>query len=195
MRHVAGLVLTGGASERFGADKATLLVGGERLADRTMRVLGTVADPVLEVGPAFTSSDAVREDPPGGGPLAAVAAGGDALRRAHASDRPVLVVAVDLPFLDAATLCWLADHPATTDAVVPVVDGHPQSLCARYGPNALLRARELVQHGERSMHALLAAVTVHHADEEEWRAVSDPRAFADVDTRDDAAAFGVEMPR
>jgi len=194
VRHVAGLVLTGGGSRRLGRDKATLLVDGERLADRTTRLLASIATPVIEVGPGFTSTDAVSEDAPGSGPLAAIAAGGDELRRLRAYV-PVVVVAVDLPRLDTTTLCWLADHPAATDAVVPLVDGRAQPLCARYEARALARASELARRGERSMRALLDAVDVHYADERDWGPVTDPRAFADVDTPDEAAALGVELPR
>jgi molybdopterin-guanine dinucleotide biosynthesis protein A len=192
VRAVAGLLLTGGASRRFGADKATLLVDGERLADRSLRILGAVADPVIEVGPGLTGASAVREEPAGSGPLAAIAAGGETIR---ATGSPhVLVLAVDLPAIDVPTLAWLAQHPAPT-SVVPVVGGRRQSLCARYDAAALVLATELVASGERSMHALLDAIDVHDADEAEWAAIADARAFADVDTREDAAELGVDPPR
>jgi len=189
---VAGLLLTGGASRRFGIDKATLVVDGERLADRVARVLTSVAAPVLEVGVGHTTLPAVREDPPGDGPLAAVAAGATALQ-ARGSLDPVIVLAVDLPFADAAFLEWLASHPAET-SVVPVVDGVAQSLCARYAVDALGSAVALVRAGERSMRALLDAVPVHEAHEGEWCTAATRRTFADVDTRDDAAALGLWPP-
>jgi molybdopterin-guanine dinucleotide biosynthesis protein A len=192
VRAVAGLLLTGGASRRFGADKATLLVGGERLADRSLRVLGAVTDPVLEVGPGLTGARAVREDPAGGGPLAAIAAGGEVVRAAGAFH--VIVLAVDLPAIDVPTLGWLAQHSAST-SVVPVVDGRRQSLCARYDVAALAIAAELVAGGERSVRALLDAIDVHDAGEEEWGGITDARAFADVDTPEDAAELGIESPR
>jgi molybdopterin-guanine dinucleotide biosynthesis protein A len=191
---VGGLVLTGGSSRRFGVDKATLLVDGERLADRALRVLGTVASPVLEVGPAHGTADAVREDPPGGGPLAAVAAGWDTLSGASAPLDAVLVLAVDLPFVEPPLLEWLARHVATA-SVVPIVDDVPQPLCARYSADALDIARDLVAQGERSMRALLDSVSVHAALEDEWAVVADARAFADVDTPEDATALGVDLPR
>ena len=194
MGDVGGLVLTGGSSRRFGVDKATLLVDGERLADRALRVLGAVANPVLEVGPAYASDDAVREDPPGDGPLAAVVAGWDALGRGSVSVDSVLVLAVDLPLVERPLLEWLARHDATT-SVVPVVDDVPQPLCARYSADALDVARELIARGERSMRVLLDAVPVHLASEAEWAAIADARAFADVDTPGDAAALGVDLPR
>jgi molybdopterin-guanine dinucleotide biosynthesis protein A len=191
---VAGLVLTGGSSRRFGAEKATLLLGGERLADRAMRVLGSVVSPVLEVGPSFVSAEAVREKPAGGGPLVAIVAGAAALERERGSNGPLIALAVDLPRAEPPLLEWLAAHPAPA-SVVPVVDGMPQTLCARYDVDALTVAVELVDRGERSMRALLDAVGVHYAEEDEWGAVADARAFHDVDTREDAAALGVELPR
>jgi molybdopterin-guanine dinucleotide biosynthesis protein A len=194
VRSVAGLVLTGGESRRFGVDKAVLLVDGERLVDRAMRVLGMVGKPVLEVGPGFTGPTAVREEPPGGGPLVAMAAGGAAMRAGNPSSRAVIVLAVDLPRIDRSTLAWLVGHPAN-DCVVPVVDGQPQSLCARYTIDALTVAGELVDRGERSVRALLDSIAVHYADESEWGAVIDAQTFIDVDTRDDAAALGIEMPK
>src|ERR1700736_1061525 len=71
----AALLLTGGTSRRMGRDKATLPVNGTPLAERTATLLAQVADPVVEVGPGWTGLVAVREEPAGQGPLAAMAAG------------------------------------------------------------------------------------------------------------------------
>jgi len=192
---VAGLLLTGGASRRFGSPKADVRVAGERLADRTARLLAAMASPALEVGPGRSPLEAVLEAEPGAGPLAAVAAGGARLVEHGAGDRAVLVLAVDLPFLDAALLRALADAPPA-DAVVPRVEGHVQPLCARYSPAALARAGEILAAGERSMRALLAALGpgVRWFDEPDWSAVATARSFADVDTPEDAHRFGLGGP-
>ena len=193
----AGLLLTGGASRRFGTPKAEVRIDGERLADRTARVLSAIAVPVLEVGPGSSTLDAVREAVPGSGPLAGVAAGGAALAARGAGERPALVLAVDLPFVDPALLRALADAPPA-DAVVPRVDGRAQSLCARYSPAALTRAAELVDAGERSMRGLLDALVdelvVRWIDEPEWSAVTTPQCFVDIDTPDDARRVGLQGP-
>jgi molybdopterin-guanine dinucleotide biosynthesis protein A len=188
----AGLLLTGGGSRRLGVDKALIQIDGERLVDRVARALGDVVAPVIEVGPGYTLFPAVREDPPGDGPLAALVAGAAALE-AHGLPVPAVVLAVDLPFVDGRVVAWLAVHPAP-ESVVPIVDGMPQPLCARYSVDALVRARELTAAGERSMRSLLAATPIHEAREDEWRDLATSRTFHDVDTRDDLDALGLSPP-
>jgi molybdopterin-guanine dinucleotide biosynthesis protein A len=187
-----GLLFTGGASSRLGFTKAELRRDGERFVDRGARVLGAVCDDVIEVGTGFGALPTVHEDPPGAGPLAALAAGAAALRdRGHVDS--VLVLAVDLPFVEPALLAWLGSHPAP-GSVVPRVEGIAQSVCARYSPDALSTARALVGAGERSMRALLDTVDVTYVDEAEWSVVCAARAFADIDTPEDLARFGVGKP-
>jgi len=177
----AALLLTGGASRRMGADKATLVVGGVGLAERTAALLGAVAAPVLEVGPGYTALPRTREVPPGSGPLAAMAAGAAALlERRHRG--PVLVVATDLPLLTRAYLLRLADHRAD-DARCCVVprdaEGRPQPVCARYSMAVLARAPALVAAGHRSVMALLARAPVI------WLDGGGDDALMDVDTPED----------
>lgn len=192
MSSAAGLLLTGGASRRLGVDKALLRLGDERLVDRAARVLAAVVTPVIEVGPGYTSLPTAREDPPGSGPLLALLAGAEALD-AQGAHTPAVLLAVDLPFVDARVIEWLATHPSP-GSVVPIVDGMPQTTCARYGVDALTTARDVAASGERSLRALLAAVPVHLAEESEWSAVATRRTFADVDTPDDIDALGLARP-
>jgi molybdenum cofactor guanylyltransferase len=192
---VAGLLLTGGASRRMGTDKALLEVGGQRLVDRAATALGAVADPVLEVGPGWSGLPAVREDPPGSGPLAAVATGVAALRAAG-HHGPVIVLAVDMPRVSVALLRRLAERAGPATAV-PRADGHPQVLCARYGPEALAAVDRLLAAGGRSLRKLVEAMDargeVGWIEPEEWSTVAGPDGLADVDTPDDLRRL-VEEP-
>jgi molybdopterin-guanine dinucleotide biosynthesis protein A len=166
----------------MGRDKASLPFAGRPLAHRAAAVLREVADPVVEVGPGGSGLEAVREDPAGDGPLAAIATGVWALReRGHHG--AVLVLATDMPFVDVPLLRFLAEYPG--GSVVPVADGRDQPLCARYGPAALNTAIALVENGERSMHALLDAIDVRRVLSRTWGAVAPAHAFEDLDTRDD----------
>ncbi len=183
---VPGLLLTGGASRRMGAPKATLELDGERLADRAARALASVCEPVLEIGPGYTDLRSAREDPPGAGPLAALVAGTAAL----STTGPVVLLACDLLFPEEL-VARVASHPGV-GTVVPVdAAGVLQPVCARYSEVGLARARELVQTGERSLRALLDGLD---ASDLTRLTDVDPRALVDVDTPDEAARWGVRRP-
>jgi molybdopterin-guanine dinucleotide biosynthesis protein A len=188
---VAGLLLTGGRSRRLGTEKARLVFGTETLAQRAARVLDDVCDPVVELGPGYTGHPHVVEDPPGSGPLAALAAGG-AWLRAHGTSGPALLLAVDLPRVEAPLLELLRDWPGA-ETVVPDAGGRLQPVCARYGADALTTAASLVASGVSALHALFDAVEHDVMPESVWRGVSPPDAFADVDTPEDARGLGIDL--
>jgi molybdopterin-guanine dinucleotide biosynthesis protein A len=183
---VAGLLLTGGASRRMGADKAALSpAGGGTLAGRTAGLLAGVCVIALEVGPGGSGLPAVTDGLPGAGPLAAVATGSRALA-SRGWTGAALVVATDLPRLDADMLRWLAAH-LHPGSVVPVASGRPQPLCARWVGADLALACRLVAGGERSMTALVEAAGPA------LPAVTPGRAAAldDADTPADARRLGL----
>jgi molybdopterin-guanine dinucleotide biosynthesis protein A len=174
----------------MGYDKADIVVAGERLADRAARVLASVCDPVLEVGPGRSALGARVDDDPRAGPLAALVTGVGALHQ-RGYDGAVLLFGVDLPFVEAPLLELLVRNPAV-GTVVPIAGGMRQSCCARYAAGALRVGAELVANGERALHALLSIVPVVEVTEKEWRAVAPAEAFADVDTPEDLTRHGIE---
>ena len=189
---VAGLLLTGGASRRLGVDKAALVLDGETLARRAASVLTAVCEPVFEVGPGVTDLAVVDEGRRHRGPLVALSAGGEALRRrGHAG--PAIVLAVDLPRVDVSLLALLRDWPGAPTAV-PEVDGRLQTACARYGAEALVAAESLVAGGLRRLHDLLDVVEVDRLGPDAWGEVATPETFCDLDTPADAASLGIELP-
>jgi molybdopterin-guanine dinucleotide biosynthesis protein A len=186
---VAGILLTGGASRRMGVDKATLVVDGETLAARAARVLQAVCDPVIEVGPGASGLRAVREDPAGAGPLAALVAGTDVLGVV-----PVVLLACDMPFVDEPLVRLFAQWPGA-GSVVARADDRPQYGCARYGAGSIERARRALDRGERSFVRALAGDEMELVAPDVWRACAPPHAFADLDTPDDLARFGLDAHR
>lgn len=185
---IAGLLLTGGASRRMGADKASLVVHGEPLARRIAGLLTFMCrGPLIEVGPGRSGFPAVTEDPPGSGPLAAVAAGAGELGRLGWSGS-ALVLSCDLPLLSAPALALLARWPGE-DAVVPQVGGRRQPLCARWSPADLTAAVTLAASGQRSLHGLPGAGGVVVLTEADWSGVADARSFSDADTPEELAAL------
>jgi len=185
----AGILLTGGASRRMGFDKTAFPVDGVACAVRIAASLTRVLGLAVEVGSGHTGLPAVREDPPGNGPLAGLCAGLDWLEASGRAGDPVVLVAGDLPFLTDAVLQMLADR--AQGSAVPVVDGRAQPLCARWSPESLALGRAARSSGERSMRPLLAAPDVELLDETMWPDGVAASAFQDLDTPEDIERLGL----
>jgi molybdopterin-guanine dinucleotide biosynthesis protein A len=127
-----------------GADKAALEVDGVTLLERSLAATIGVAEVVVVGEPVPTSRSVswTREDPPGGGPAAGLLAGLD--RFATPPDL-VVVLAVDMPRLDAGTVARLTRaveaDPDADGAVLVDADGRRQTLAAVYRHAALTAAR------------------------------------------------------
>jgi molybdenum cofactor guanylyltransferase len=187
---LGGVLLTGGTSRRLGVDKATLLLDGETLAARAARLLGEQCDVVVEVGPGHTTLDAVRESPPGAGPLAALATGAAALLGRAGALTGVVLLACDLPAVAPALVAVV--HAPAAPLVVTVDGGARRNyVCARYGPAVALRAIELTGAGGSSLRELVA--TVPAGDVLELGGFA-PEVLADVDTPEDARRWGIAVP-
>lgn len=106
----AAVVLAGGAARRMGGlDKPALPVGGRSMRDRVLAAVSDATPRVL-VGAADAVPSGVRvvrEDPPGGGPVAAAAAG---LALLDADVSVVALLAADLPLLTRAAIGELLKH-------------------------------------------------------------------------------------
>lgn len=138
---VTAVVLCGGEGRRFGSDKTRAVVAGRTLLDRALE--GLPADwPVRCVGaprPTARPVDWDREDPPGGGPAAAIAAA-----LPHVRSPLVVVAGGDMPFAGSVVpqlVSRLTDDSAEVDAVVARDgDGRLQPLLAAYRRDALATA-------------------------------------------------------
>ena len=151
---LSALVLAGGSARRLGgADKPALRVGGVPLLDR---VLAAVADaePVVVVGPVRPTVRDVRwarEQPPGGGPVAGLAAGLELLGGGQ-----LALLASDLPFLDSDTVGLLADAARGHDGALLVDDtGREQWLCGVWSAEAVRAALTGVEPSGARLRAVL----------------------------------------
>ena|SRR5262245_11210681 len=145
----AAVVLAGGAARRLGgAPKPVRTVAGVPMLTRVLTAV-SAADVRVVVGPRLAGGpDGVRytrEQPPGAGPVAAVAAGLALLDPGVGS---VAVFGADLPFLtpDAVDRLLRAVDPDTDLAVYVDAEGHPQWLCGVWRRTAL--DRRLAELGE-----------------------------------------------
>jgi len=133
----AVVVLTGGDSRRMGSHKPSLRVGDRSLVSRV--VDAARPRPTLVVGLPDDVPDGIpviREDPPGGGPVAALGAAVDTLSSSAEPPERITVLAADLPFVTTAHLDRLAaaldGAPDADLAVTTDPSGHANWLCATW---------------------------------------------------------------
>jgi molybdopterin-guanine dinucleotide biosynthesis protein A len=156
-----------------GADKSALVVGGRTLLERALDATAH-ATKVVVVGPRrVTPGPAVwtQEQPAGGGPVAAIAAGLELT-----SSELVAVVAVDLPYLVPDDLSALAGRATGRDGAILVDgEGRDQPLAGVYRAAILRRAlHALGTPQDASMRALVDPLDLAR--------LVDARAARDCDT-------------
>ena len=159
MTGVDAIVLSGGGATRMGAAKAALEVGGVPLLARVTAALTSV-ETVIVVGPTVPSArvDVVcREEPPGAGPVAAVAAG-----MRHVRAPVVLLLGADLPFLTADAVDALLRARGDADRAVAVdAAGREQYLLSVWRTAALPPLLERVEpHAHAALRRLTAETSV-----------------------------------
>lgn len=185
---LGAILLVGGRGTRFGGEvKPLLRVSGQTLlavAVTALRDAGCA--PVVAVGSVLDAGTPVRwvrEEPPFGGPVAAIAAGLETLST-EGADLPewVILLAGDLPFAGRIVTRLVAGvRGEAADAVVFRADGRPQWLAGAYRTHALREAlQRLGTVADASCRDLLGALRIT------WLA-DDDGITADIDTPADLA--------
>ncbi|MET9530017.1 NTP transferase domain-containing protein [Streptomyces sp. NPDC006649] len=181
------VVLAGGAAKRLGgADKPGLTVGGLTLLDRVLGACRGAGTTVVVGGRRETVRPVAwaREEPPGGGPLAALSAG---VRGVSAGT--VLVLSADLPFLGEATVPALLAALGTgprEGVLLTDPGGRDQPLVAAYRTDALRRGLALLATEHGSLTGLPLRLLTAGLDL--VRIAADPLASFDCDTWQDVAS-------
>jgi molybdenum cofactor guanylyltransferase len=189
-----GLVLAGGRSARMGRDKAALGAAGRTQLERAMALIAPHVERAFVSVRADQRSDPLRAGFPqvvdrheNLGPIAGILAA-QAQYPAHAW----LVLACDLPLLDAATLAHLlaARAPAReATAYRSSHDGRPEPLCAVYEPSSHARLAAYVAAGRDCPRKFLMGADVELLEQ------PNPRALDNANTPEEyAAAMSVSDP-
>jgi molybdopterin-guanine dinucleotide biosynthesis protein A len=179
--NVGAVVLCGGESRRMGRPKAELPFGPETLLGRIVRLVSTVAEPVVVVAAADQklhglpeSARVVYDSASGRGPLQGLADGFSAL---PPGVEFAYATAVDAPFFEPAWVELLVDRIGDHDLALPCCDGrrHPLSALYRVAP-ALAAIRELLAHDQLSVSRLAETLRTRTVDAETLRGV-DPELW------------------
>jgi molybdopterin-guanine dinucleotide biosynthesis protein A len=178
------VILSGGSSARMGFDKASAPLAGRSLLEWLLQSIPAgIACVVVGPDPGATSRPVTvtREEPPGAGPVAGLAAG-----MAEVRTPLVAVVAVDMPFA-AEVLPQLIEQLAAcrpdVDAVLPADgSGRVQPLAGAYRADAVRRClRSLGPLEGRAVRHVVSRLTVLTIP------TSATAVLKDVDTQEDLA--------
>jgi molybdopterin-guanine dinucleotide biosynthesis protein A len=188
-----GAVLAGGRGSRLGGAKAVVELAGHPLIHYPLASLEAaglepvvVAKPGSELPPL--SVQVIHEPEQPLHPLCGIVA---ALR--HTGERPLVVVACDMPFAGPSFLAWLASAPEPL--VAPSVGGETQPLLARYD-HCLLPALEAALSGGEPLRRTIESLRPRLVGEEDLARFGDPeRLCFNVNTPGDVeAAAGLLEP-
>ncbi|SDN00588.1 molybdenum cofactor guanylyltransferase [Bacillus sp. OK048] len=163
----AAIILSGGKSSRMGTNKALLKLNEKTTIERMVDTLKVYFDDIILVtndvdAYQFLGVTMVSDHYQGKGPLAGFHAG------LNASTYDLnFIVACDMPFISgelAATLIEKIDH---YDALVPVINGKMQPLCAVFQKTTVNKIEECIENGRLPIKNLLDHLNVLYLTEKD----------------------------
>ncbi len=179
------IIMAGGDSRRMGTDKANLLLEGQTLLQGVISAMQPLFSSVIvstrQPRPDIDQRQ-ICDGQHNGGPLAGLVASLDAISTPWG-----FAVACDMPFV-APGLIRLLANCRSAQAVVPVVNGHPQPLTAFYTTGCVTVMRKCLAAQQKSLRVVLQQLQVRYVPETELLD-ADPglRSFFDLDTPQDFA--------
>jgi molybdenum cofactor guanylyltransferase len=188
-----GLVLAGGRSSRMQRDKAALPYDGVTQLERAMTLISEHVDRAYVSVRADQRDDPIRARFPqiidaaeSLGPISGIAAA-----QAKHPEAAWLVLACDLPFLDAATLkhlLWARQAGRDATAYRSSHDGLPEPLCAIYEPASRTALVNYLASGKHCPRKFLVQSNTALLDE------PNPRALDNINTPEEyRAAMNLQM--
>jgi molybdopterin-guanine dinucleotide biosynthesis protein A len=189
---VAGYVLAGGGSTRFGRDKALAEVGGTPMLGRMIELMRGFTAKVRIVGPLEKYADfgveIVADRWPGEGPLGGIISALEDAPKSPAESNWSLILSCDMPFLTQEWLQFMANRAAKSSAqvVFPRSASGPEPLCACWQTDAAAKLRSGFERGVRKVTEGIAMLRAEVLDEADWKRFdSEGRLFWNMNTAAD----------
>jgi molybdenum cofactor guanylyltransferase len=189
---IAGYVLAGGGSTRFGRDKALVEVGGRPMLERMVELLRRVAKEVKIVAApnkyAKFGVTMVEDQWPGEGPLGGIVTALEDAARNTAPPEWNLILSCDMPFLTPEWLAFLGERAVRSKAevVFPHSASGPEPLCACWQTAAAAKLRTGFESGVRKVTEGIALLRAEVLDEADLKRFDDEgRLFWNMNTAED----------
>ena len=171
----AAYILAGGASSRFGRDKALAKISGKPMLARTCElVFDTVTRDLRVIGSANKYEkcgfQCVEDLWPGEGPL-----GGILTALLETTKRPTgpawnLILSCDMPFLTEEILVYCVDRAknSNADVIVPKSSVGLEPLCACWRTGVVESLMKAFEDGIRKVTEAMKRVSMEVVDERDW---------------------------
>jgi molybdenum cofactor guanylyltransferase len=172
---VAGYVLAGGASSRFGQDKALVEIGATPMLARMIILIKNITKSVKVIGSlekyAQFGAEVVPDRWPGEGPLGGIVTALRNSSKINSKSEWNLILGCDMPFLTSEWLGYLGARAAKTSAqaVYPQSAHGPEPLCACYRTDAEPALQEVFERGVRKVTEALKHIRTEVLDEADWK--------------------------
>lgn len=172
---VGGYVLAGGASSRFGCDKALAELEGQGMLERMRHLLVEVTEETSVVASSLRYPElgirVVEDGWPGEGPLGGIITALMDARARNPFDTWCLVVGCDMPFLTKDWLNYLVDRAATSRAgvVAPRSALGLEPLCACWHTRATSKLQHALNDGVRKVTEAMKRIDMEVVDEKDWK--------------------------
>lgn len=174
--NIGGFVLAGGASRRFGRDKALVEFDGEPLIARLCRILQIATGaPVRIIGDAEKYErigiECIADRWPGEGPLGGIITALDASSDSQDSRSWSLIIGCDMPFLTVEWLQYLVTRAVASKAevVVPESSYGLEPLCACWKASAAPTLMRTFESGVRRVTEAMKQLPMEVLDAADWK--------------------------
>ncbi|HDR15386.1 MAG TPA: molybdenum cofactor guanylyltransferase [Desulfobacteraceae bacterium] len=195
IKDVAGVILAGGRSSRYGRNKALVHLDHVPLIERVLRVMTSIFHNVVlitntpdEYG--YLQIPMSLDIIPGLGPLGGIYTG---LKVIPA--RSAFFVACDMPFLNPCLIRHMVAVREEFDVVVPRISGKVEALHGLYSKKCLSNIESQIKSGTYQIFRFFSAVSVRFVDDDEVKKW-DPalRSFLNINTPDELKRLGRPEP-
>ena len=182
---IAGIVLAGGRSSRFGEPKALAMWQGKPFIEHSVEALQEVVTDIVVISHSDITNELshilnvpVIEDIElykGKGPLAGLVTGME-----YASADWYIVAPCDTPNISKEWAMGLsAQADEAYEAIIPIVEGRKQPLLALYQSSVKGKIERLLKEEKRSMQGLLSQCNVQYV------TVEEADVFVNVNTKEE----------
>lgn len=183
---IAGVILAGGKSTRYGTNKAFAEVHGTKLIERVVQTMEPLFERLLLVTNtpheySYLELPMAEDIIKGLGPIGGIHTGLETI-----SDQAGFFVACDMPYLNENLLRHMVTLKEDFDAVIPRVGRMVEPLHALYTKQCLPAIRESIDLRAYQAMRFFQKIRVRYVDEEELRSI-DPqlRFFFNINKPED----------